>query len=40
MGITKDTLKLNNGEVIYPKTTSDQVLDLENTVVNSNRNQY
>lgn len=34
MGITKDTLKLNNGEVIYPKTTSDQVLDLENTVVN------
>lgn len=34
MGITKDTLKLNNGDVVYPKTTSDQVLDLENTVVN------
>lgn len=34
MGIIKDTLKLNNGDVVYPKTTSDQVLDLENTVVN------
>lgn len=34
MEITKDTLKLNNGNVVYPKTTSDQVLDLENTVVN------
>lgn len=38
MGITKDTLKLNNGDVIYPKTTSDQVLDLENTVVNYLKN--
>lgn len=38
MGITKDTLRLNNGDVIYPKTTSDQVLDLENTVVNYLKN--
>lgn len=38
MRITKDTLKLNNGDVIYPKTTSDQVLDLENTVVNYLKN--
>lgn len=38
MGITKDTLKLNNGDVVYPKTTSDQVLDLENTVVNYLKN--
>lgn len=38
MEITKDTLKLNNGVVIYPKTTSDQVLDLENTVVNYLKN--
>lgn len=38
MGIIKDTLKLNNGDVIYPKTTSDQVLDLENTVVNYVKN--
>lgn len=38
MGITKDTLMLNNGDVIYPKTTSDQVLDLENTVVNYLKN--
>lgn len=38
MEIIKDTLKLNNGDVIYPKTTSDQVLDLENTVVNYLKN--
>lgn len=38
MGIIKDTLRLNNGDVIYPKTTSDQVLDLENTVVNYLKN--
>lgn len=38
MGITKDTLRLNNGDLIYPKTTSDQVLDLENTVVNYLKN--